>query len=111
MVDIPIREAADSESALVKPPSSLFALAALFASVSVALFAGNSSFAHWVGYVLGSFLTIFTVALFRRTDAGRSSSPLYSPEPWLSTATLIVLAVGLISAIGHIYYLAQQVVT
>jgi hypothetical protein len=100
---------APTSAALVKPPWLILAAAAICALASLVLFAGDSRATHWIGYVLGTFVTIFSVALYRRADASRSSSPLYSPVPSLSYVALVVLTIGLASGIGHIYYIAQRV--
>ncbi len=65
--------------------------------------------AHWVGYVLGSFVTILLVALYRRTDRRASSSPWYSPRPTLDRVAFTALLLGVASAVLHAYFIAVDV--
>lgn len=95
---------------LVKPPALRLLIGAVCALTSLALFVSEGHASHLVGYALGTVLTILAVADFRRTDARRSASPLYSPVPWLNYAAVAVLLVGIGCGIGHIYYLAQRTV-
>jgi hypothetical protein len=85
-------------------------IGAICALASLALFVSEGHASHLIGYALGTVLTILAVADFRRTDARRSASPLYSPVPWMNYLAVAVLLVGIGCGIGHIYYLAQRTV-
>jgi hypothetical protein len=102
-------ESADLSASVVKPPKTQLAIAAAAALVSLLAFVPSTRAAHFAGYLLGTFVTILAVALFRRSDASRSSSPLYSPVSWMSRAAIAILTLGILCGVGHIYFLAQRV--
>src|ERR1700676_701896 len=99
----------DVDSALVKPPAPMLILGAISAAASLILFVSTTHFAQLIGYLLGTFVTILAISLFRRGDARRSSSPLYSPVAWMNRAAIAVLLTGIVCGMAHIYYLAQRV--
>jgi hypothetical protein len=99
----------DVDSALVKPPAPMLMVGAIASLASLILFVWTTHFAQLIGYVLGTFVTILAISLFRRGDARRSSSPLYSPVPWMNRVAIAVLLIGIVCGVVHIYYLAQRV--
>lgn len=94
---------------LVGPPAPLLAVAAAAAIATAVLLIFTSRWTHVGGYICGTFVTIFAVALFRRMDAQRSTSPLYSSKPWMGRLAIAVLVAGVALGVVNIYYLAQRV--
>ena len=99
----------DSGSAIVKAPVWILGGAAVCAVASLAFLAISSHWAHWVGYVLGTAGTILFVALFRMSDASRSTDPRYSRVAWLGIAAALILLLGIVGGCANIYYLAQRI--
>jgi len=101
-----VTELADS---VIKPPWPLLLLGGFAALLSFALIFLGERPGHFTGYLLGTFGVILLIALFRRSDARRSSSPLYSPIRLLSQTAGVILVVGIGCGAVNIYYLAQRV--
>lgn len=98
----------DPGAELVRPPKALLVQAGLCAAASVLLHLPDGRWADLAGYLLGTFGTILLVAMFRREDARRSASPWYSPEPGLAVAATVILVLGILSSLPHIWHLAEQ---
>jgi hypothetical protein len=102
-------EVAGSGSAIVKAPVWILGGAAVCAVASFGLLAIGSHWAHWAGYVLGTAGTILFVALFRMTDASRSTDPRYSRVAWTGIVAALILLLGIVGGCANIYYLAQRI--
>lgn len=94
---------------LVKPPLSALVVGGGGALLSVMLHVFDPRWVSWTGYLLGSFVTILAVAFYRREDTARSSGPWYSPQPNQRFIAMAVLVVGIASAAGHVWSLAQRI--
>jgi hypothetical protein len=99
----------ETAGSVIKPPWPLLLLGGLAAILSFALIFPGERPGHFAGYLLGTFGVILLIAQFRRSDARRSSSPLYSPIRLLSQTAVAVLVVGVGCGAVNIYYLAQRV--
>jgi hypothetical protein len=99
----------DLGPAVVKAPAWILGGAVVCAVGSFAFLAIGSHWAHWVGYVLGTAGTILFVALFRTSDASRSTDPRYSRVAWLGLAAALILFLGIVGGCANIYYLAQRI--
>jgi hypothetical protein len=93
---------------IIKPPWYLLILGGISALFSLVLLLIGGRPSHVAGYVLGTFGVITVIAQFRRLDARRSSSPLYSPVSSLSKVAVAILIVGVGCGIANVYYLAQR---
>jgi hypothetical protein len=99
----------EASNDLLKPPAAMLVFGAAAAILSLVLLVPGTRWAHIAGYVLGTFVAILAISLFRRADARRSTSPLYSPMPWMGRAAIAILLLGVFCGIAHVYYLAQRV--
>lgn len=92
----------------IAPPVGLLVTAAMTVGISVALFPLSLISTHVIGYVLGSFVTITLVALYRSTAQRRRRNPYYSPRPGLRRGATLVLAAGTIVAAAHVWVIATH---
>ena len=102
-------ETVGPDSTIVKAPVWILGGAAGCVVASFGFLALGSHWAHWVGYVLGTAGTILFVALFRMSDASRSTDPRYSRVAWLGLAAALILLMGIVGGCANIYYLAQRI--
>ena len=101
--------AVGSGPAVVKAPIWVLGGAAVCALASFGLLAVGSHWAHWAGYVLGTAGTILFVALFRMSDASKSTDPRYSRVAWTGVSAGLILLLGIVGGCANIYYLAQRI--
>lgn len=98
----------DPAAGVVKPPKALLIAGALASFSSVILHLPGERWANALGYLLGTFVSIFLVAFYRREDARRSASSRYSPEPTQAPIATGILIVGILSALPHVFHLAES---
>lgn len=93
---------------LSKPPWVLLIVGGLEAAISLVLIFSEAQSAHFIGYAMGTFGVILAVALFRRLDSGRSSSPIYSPIRYLGHVAAAILILGVVCGSVNVYYFVQH---
>lgn len=89
-------------------PRTLLACAAGCVVASALLALPRVFSLHVAGYLLGSFLTILLVALYRRTDLERRARPDYFAHPSLAVAATALAGLGTIVAGLHVWWIATE---
>ncbi len=92
----------------VAPPRTLLSSAAFCVAVSLVLVAPRVFVLHVAGYLLGSFVTIGLVVLYRRLDLERRGRPGYLADPRLAVAATALAAAGTLFAGLHVWWIATE---
>jgi hypothetical protein len=92
----------------VAPPRTLLSSAAFCVAVSLVLVAPRIFALHVLGYVLGSFVTIGLVVLYRRLDLERRGRPGYVANHRLALAATALAAAGTLFAAIHVWWIATE---
>lgn len=92
------------------PPRPLALLAGVEFVLATLLFVPSERWAHWAGYALSGLLVTITALRYRHLERkGRAASPgTYVPSPRLNRGLAIVILLGLIVAVLHAWFLAQE---
>lgn len=93
---------------LVRPPVAYLIAAIICVLVSLALFVPGGLTSDAVGYLLGGVAVTCLVMGYRFVDQKRRQEPTYSPATGLEALALTLLAVGLLSALIHLWLLATE---
>jgi hypothetical protein len=101
-------EIADGGIEMVRPPSSLLALAAACVASSAALLSLSALSTHVVGYALASVIAVALVGVFRRTDLARRQHALYLPRPTLTRYAGVIVALGVVVSAVHTWSIATE---
>jgi hypothetical protein len=91
-----------------EPPVGPVIACALLLAISLLTFVIGNDAADWIGYITGSWLLAIAAIVFRRIDRKRSRSNGYLEKASLNRVVVAMLAVGLISACLHAFFLAKE---
>jgi len=91
-----------------RPPVGLLVLGLGAVVVSGATVGSRGLAGHGAGYVLGSVVTIGCVGLFHRIDRQRRQQPLYEPHRFLTRYAGLVVALGIVVAAMHTWWIATE---
>jgi hypothetical protein len=91
-----------------RPPFLVLAGAVAAVAVAAALVPSDGIPLHLVAYALASLVAIGLVGAFKRIDATRRQSTLYSPVPWADRVPTVVAVLAVVVAAVNVWIVATD---